>query len=298
MPLKQRILVTTLAGFLVALTACGSAGGGQSAGDASSSGGSSTTSRAKYVLPGDIKSSGVLRLGAVLTSVGKTYTGPNGQMTGLDTDLCNAIAKQFGASVTYSQVTVDSAITALQANRVDMICTGFVITAARRKQVAMVPTRRVTYGIATEVSDAASVTSPDSLCGKAVSATLGGDSQEEAQAWSNDCKAAGKPPYKLQFFQSIADSFTAVTQGRATGVVQDTTIIQYYLNKDQGALKMAYTLPASPNSLDGFMFNVHNTVLSTAVTKALNAMLANGQYAQIMNKWKTPSDLKISSFKL
>ena len=119
-----------------------------------SSGGSSTTSttltatpninvpvdqQVAAQVPADIKSNGTLTVAADATYAPNEFIASNGStVIGMDADLAKALAQAMGLQATVKNVTFDSIIPGLAANKYDLGMSSFTITKEREKTVDFV----------------------------------------------------------------------------------------------------------------------------------------------------------------
>src|SRR5947208_4682991 len=142
---------TRLAIALIAALATAAIGAGCGGSSSSTSGGTSTTLTAtpninvpadkKIVaeLPSSVKSSGTLTVAADATYAPNEFIAPDGTtIQGMDADLAKALAQAMGLTADVKNVTFDSIIPGLAANKYDLGMSSFTITKEREKTVDFV----------------------------------------------------------------------------------------------------------------------------------------------------------------
>ena len=212
----------------------------------------------------------------------------NGQMTGSDFQICNAAAKAAGLKPKWTNIAFGSLIPALQAGRVDAICSSVDMTAAREQVVDFVPYRIDSQGAAVAPGNPHAVSGPSSLCGLSAAELLGSIYQTFVQAQSATCVKEGKHPIALATFSSISEAFAQLLNGRASVVVGDAPILTYYVRQSNGKAAMAYS-GVNPTTA-GIAVVPGNLGLVGELTAGLYKIKASGQYQAILSKWGLSTD--------
>jgi polar amino acid transport system substrate-binding protein len=207
----------------------------------------------------------------------------NGQMSGADYEICNALAKQMGLTANWVDISFGTLISALDANRIDAACSSVDITPARQAVVNFVPYRSDSEGAATQYGNPHHVTSPSGLCGLNAAELLGSVYQTVVTQQSALCIKEGKKPINMQTFQTIADSFAQILNGRADVVVGDAPIMQYYVQNQPGKASLAFQ-GVKPKSV-GIAIRKDDPALQKQLEAALQKIIQDGTYARIMGEW-------------
>jgi polar amino acid transport system substrate-binding protein len=239
----------------------------------------------KAELPAAVRSSGTLILGTTLApgTAGLPHAGENaaGQNIGLDVDLRNAVAKVLGVTWNVQYGTFPTVIPGVQNGKYDVGQDNFGVTKVREKVVNF-----STYlndgqsflgGASTQLT---SVTSLTDLCGLTVATSPGTTFQQILTAGASKCAAAGKSPYKVQYFSDNAPIFLGLANGKIDVEFGPTLSLKY------DALHIAGTKYLGQTSVTpvGFV-TAKNSPLAKALSDAVNELIANGDYAKIFAKW-------------
>ena len=232
--------------------------------------------------------------GDAAIAFGADFTEPPGQviidgmMSGSDYELCNALAQAMGAKATWSNIDFGSLIAALNARRIDAACSSVDITPARQNVVSFVPYRLDSEGAAVQYGNPKQVKGPGDICGLNAAELLGSVYQTVVEQQSAACTQAGKKPVDLRTFNTVADAFAQLLNGRADVVVGDAPIMAYYVQKQPTKTSMAFQ-GINPKEV-GIALRKDDGALQQKLQAALRKLQADGTYARILAKWNLASE--------
>jgi polar amino acid transport system substrate-binding protein len=239
------------------------------------------------VVPADIKSAGVLRVGTDASyppfeSIGDD----NKTVVGLDADLARGIADTLGVKVQMVPTAWDGIIPALKARRFDLIMSAMDDTADREKQVDYVNYMKVpAFGMLVPKGNPQRLKTFADLCGKAVSVQKGTTQADAVDAAS---KACGDKPMKVRTFPTEADAQLQVRTGRAVADVTDQVVAVYVASSKGGGKLAAVPIPGQPPSIKGIAVRKDATELRDAVKAALTKLHGSGAYQGVLKQWGFP----------
>jgi polar amino acid transport system substrate-binding protein len=298
---KKPFATTVLAGLLTAtaLAAAGcasngpaKAGGGPSGGSSSSSSTASTGSSsastsggvdaaAAALLPAAIKKSGKLTIGVDPTYPPNEYRDSSGNITGWDVELFAAVAKRLGLTAAPQQATFDTILPSVTRGRYDVGVSSFTDNAEREKQVDFVTYFSAGYQWAARKGSNVTAANP---CGLTVAAGVGTDEAlHDVPDLSKQCVKDGKKPIKLLTYQTQDLTTESVVLGKADAMDADSPVTGYAVQKTGGKLQLAGKVyEAAPY---GVLMAKNAGTLKQALQKAIQSMIADGTYQQILTKW-------------
>lgn len=134
--------------------------------------------------------------------------------------------------------------------------------------------------------------SPQGLCGKRVAvprSSKGHGMHLTIERWSHDnCTKAGNPAVVLVYSESIATILLEMKQGRVDASVNSGGSLDYQ-NQTEGN---AYIKIGNPlyKPMGGLAFLNENMQLGLALKNALDGLIADGTYVQLLRKWKISVD--------
>lgn len=275
-----------------AIVGCGSSSSSSSTSSTSSASSSSaaTSSAASgavpsvaALVPAAIKSKGTLNVAADASYAPDEFIAPDGKtVIGMDADLAKALAAAMGLKANVVNATFATIIPGMAAGRYDLGMSSFTDTKKREKTVDFVDYANVGESFYTKASGGTSIGSIADICGLSVSVETGTTEQSDAAAQSAKCTKAGKKPVSVHAFPNQNLANLAVSSGRAQLGFADTPVAAYQVKKTGGTFKL---VGAAYATAPYGIAVARSTGLTKAVEAALVALIKNGTYGSIFNKW-------------
>jgi polar amino acid transport system substrate-binding protein len=234
-------------------------------------------------LPESIKQAGALRLTVNSTYAPMEYRDPTtNQLVGLDIDLANELAKRLGVKIVWSETPFAELIPSLQTKRADFIISGISDRSSRREAADFID--YLATGPQFFVLTENEAKSPIDLCGRKVGTTRSTSFPVEIEKWSKqNCEANGKPALQYVPGENSIDVRNQLKQGRIDAAVQGTETLPYAQQQEAGK----YRVIGEPfaTGYQGIMFRKDDVALREVVTEHLAAMIADGSYKAILDKY-------------
>ena len=241
------------------------------------------TSAQAAELPAEIKQAGALKLTVNSTYAPMEYRDPaSNELVGLDIDLANELAKRLGVKIVWSETPFAELIPSLQTRRADFIISGISDRASRRETADFVD--YLATGPQFFVMAESEAKAATDLCGKKVGTTRSTSFPVEIEKWSKqNCEAAGKPAIQYVPGENSIDVRNQLKQGRIDAAVQGSETLPYAQAQEAGK----YRAVGEPfaTGYQGIMFRKDDAVLREVVTEHLTAMIADGSYKKILDKF-------------
>jgi len=234
-------------------------------------------------LPESIRQAGVLRLTVNSTYAPMEYRDPEtNELVGLDIDLANEIAKRLGVKIVWSETPFAELIPSLQTRRADFIISGISDRGSRRETADFVDylTTGPQFFVLTENAAKSAI----DLCGKRVGTTRSTSFPIEIEKWSRqNCEAGSRPAAQYVPGENSIDVRNQLKQGRIDAAVQGSETLPYAQQQEAGK----YRVVGEPFSTgyQGIMFRKDDAALREVVTQHLAAMIADGSYKAILDKY-------------
>jgi polar amino acid transport system substrate-binding protein len=269
----------------VGLAACGSS-------SKSSSGSSNTTTASGDLfskLPSAIQASKQLRIGSDIEYPPiEFFKEGTTEVQGVDYDLAQAMAAKLGVTVKFINDTDFAGIIgALQAGRFDLIMSAMNDTAERRANGAdFIDYFTAGTSIIVQKGNPKGIETLDDLCGDTVAVQKGTVQDTDViTPQIAKCKTAGKTLTVLRF-EKDTDALQQVKNGRAIANFEDFPVAAYNAKTSGGGNDFeAVNVPGIAPGDYGIATLKANTQLRDALQAALQAIIADGTYDQILAKW-------------
>ncbi len=234
------------------------------------------------LVPEEIRAAGVIRMALNPTYPPFESTAADGSIVGLDPDLAHAIGEVLDLEIEFVPTSFDAIIPALQANDVDMAMSSIGDTIAREEVVDF-----ATYywnGTLVLVADGNPLDiTPELACGTRIGVVRGSLQQNTfLPAQSPRCEEAGEEPPVASAYQDVAQAILALQSDRIDGVMADAPPMLDAESKNDG-FETAGPLLRNPNP--GGVALPKGSGLVEPVNGAINLLIEDGTYAEILDKW-------------
>lgn len=243
--------------------------------------GSPTSSSLASMVPSDVSSDGVLTFGSDGTYPPNEFVGTDGKtMEGMDIDLGNAIAAKLGLTAKFVNAPFDSIIPAIQSGKYEAGISSFTDNKDREKVLDF-----VTYysaGTSWAAKSGATIT-PDTACGKNIAVQKGTVQVDDITARSKTCTDAGKAAIKINQYQSQQDATASVVSGKNEAMLADSPVTGYAVKTSSNQLVIVGT--AYDTAPYGIALPKAKGDFAKAVQGAINAIIADGSYKTILDKY-------------
>ncbi|MFN8592799.1 MAG: ABC transporter substrate-binding protein [Thermomicrobiales bacterium] len=215
----------------------------------------------------------------------------NGEYKGFDIELGAAIAALMGLQPEIVDMQFDGLIPALQGNRIDLINSAMYIKAEREEQVDFIPYMIIGEAIVVPKGNPLGITSMDDLSGRTVAVTVGAIEEIYANEANAKLKAAGKPEMTVLTLPTANDAVLATTQGRADAYLHSTPGAAFLMQEMPDTFEVAGIFALDTRI--GIAVRKGDTAMKEAIQAALDALVANGTYDELMAKYNLPADLSL-----
>jgi len=303
--LARRLVVPAALATALVLSGCGggdssSASGSSSSSARVSSAGSAVPDTASIVdavskddalaaaVPADL--GGKLSVGSNVQSPPNNFYAEDGKTpVGFEVDLITAIGKKLGLTVGYSDMSFDSLITSLQTGRVTTTIAGMNDTAERQAKIDFVDYFNSGITIMVRKGNPAKITDSDALCGKKIAVVQGTTQEDFASEQSQKCTSDGKEALAVTATPSDSQNQTQLRTGRVDAILNDLPTA-VYISKTAGNGKYFETVDQAPINGGPYGIGVSKgSPLVQPVQQALQALIADGTYGNILKAWDVTS---------
>ena len=233
------------------------------------------------MVPADVSADGILTFGSDGTYPPNEFVGTDGKtMEGMDIDLGSAIAAKLGLEAEFINAPFDSIIPAIQSGKYEAGISSFTDNKEREQVLDF-----VTYYSAGSswAAKTGSTLTPDTACGKNIAVQKGTVQADDITARSKVCTDAGKPAITINQYQSQQDATATVVSGKNDAMLADSPITGYAVKTSDGQLQIIGTVyDTAPY---GVGLPKAKGDFAKAVQGAIAAMIADGTYASILDKY-------------
>ncbi|MFF7965810.1 ABC transporter substrate-binding protein [Streptomyces sp. NPDC007903] len=278
-----------VAGTLL-LTGCGDQTKGKDSGGASDS-----TAPLANLLPGDIRDKGEIKVGSDIHYAPVEFKDSSGKVVGIDPDLATALGDQLGVKFSFEDGTFDGLLTGLRSGRFQMAMSAMTDNKNRQEGVDPDTGKKVGEGvdfvdyltagvsIYTRKGDTKGITDWSDLCGKKLAVQRGTVSEDLAKQETKKCPAGKK--ISIEPFDDDQQSQTRLRSGGVDAASSDFPVAAYAVKTSGGGKDFEVVGDQVEAAPYGIAVAKKDTQLRDALKAALNAIIKNGEYAKILQKW-------------
>lgn len=269
----------TVAALALLMSGCGSSA---PAATSTPAGSASADASLSKLVPDDIRAKGTLAGGASFDTQPMNFYSPGNKPDGVIIDLLNAAAARLGLSIKWSQIPYSGLVPALQSKRVEIAGAQISKTAENNGVVNLLAFYKASSSLL--VPAGKDYASDTDACGTRFGLTTGSTVNKNiADAINKECTDAGKPALQYLYFPSFNAGQDAVRAGRIDSFLNSTPQIQLAVKADK---TLGATLVGKIAAREtGVALPKEYGALTQAIQGAFNAMIADGEYKKILDKW-------------
>ncbi|MDD6919730.1 MAG: basic amino acid ABC transporter substrate-binding protein [Eubacteriales bacterium] len=207
-------------------------------------------------------------------------TDKEGKVDGFDVDLLNAIAKDQGFEVEWSNMGFDGLIPAVKSGNIDVVISGLTINDERKQEVDFSDEyfdAGFVLGVKKNnetIKDVNSLTKNDK-----VAAQIGTMSADIIKKWAKEGKIG-----EAKIYDKVNDAIMDVNNGSVAAILNDKPVLLEYISQQPDTIKIVGdTIEQQPY---GIAVKKGNTKLLEKINKGLKNLKDNGEYDKLLKKWK------------
>lgn len=218
----------------------------------------------------------------------------NGVTKGFDADVMALIGPKLGLETSFQDTRFANLISGLQANRYDLIASALYVTPARAEVVDYIPYAKTGGALMVRADDSFAPKTPEELCGKRVGNLKGAAWVPELQKVSDE--ACGDARMSVQEYATSAEAAQALLSRGVDVVFDDAGVAQSAVVNSGNRLKITSDEILFPVVM-GLAVKKGNDDLKTALTAALDEVIASGEYQAVLDHYNLamPTDAEITA---
>lgn len=286
MPRSTVRTVLALPIVLLLAAGCGATGNGSgdtgSASSSTAATGPGKNASLAAMVPADVAKDGKLTIGTDTTYAPNEFVDDSNKTVGMDIDLGDAIAQELGLTADFQAASFDGILAGLSAGKFELAMSSFSVSTERLQTVDMVSYFTAGTSMAVLKGNPAGLTLND-LCGHTVAVQKGTTQADDLATRSATCTQGGKGPITVSEFQAQTDVALALTSKRAEAMLADSPVVDYAVKQTNGQLEKVGASYA--NAPYGIGVAKNKGDFAKAVQGAVQALMDDGTYKQILDKW-------------
>lgn len=240
-------------------------------------------------LPADIVEAGKVSIGTeALYPPFESFADDNSTIVGLDPDLAHSLGQVLGVDVEFTHTAFDGLLTALDGGRFDLVMAAITDTKDREEVYDFVDSFLTGQSIVVKKGNPGGLEGITDLCGQPV-AVLKASTQEKLLGQFNEEECAGDP-IEIDSFPSDKDALMQVQSGRDVASFTQDAVGSYNAATIGGGnqFEIANSEALLPTPV-GMVFTKEDTQLRDAFKAALEKLIADGTYDEILSEYQLES---------
>jgi polar amino acid transport system substrate-binding protein len=280
--------------MVLAISAMVSAACAGSTPTGSTPGGTTPTRQARLdpalrdLLPQSVKDRGVLRVGTDASYAPMESYAPDGRtIIGMEPDLGVEIGRVLGVRLQFEAIDFDKLLATLEHGDLDLAVSAMTDTTERAKTADFVNYFSSGTSILVQRGNPTGVTELNDLCGKVVAVET---STTQVDLLARTQKRCGMQPIIVKTYPTNSDALLELRTGRAVAVLNDLPPAIFLANDSR--TKAQYQLASNAQyepGLYGIVVAKSQVGMRDAVRGALEQLLRNGVYADVLARWHVQS---------
>ncbi|WP_326798428.1 ABC transporter substrate-binding protein [Streptomyces sp. NBC_01808] len=241
----------------------------------------SSSNAAPGALPKAIEDAGVIKVGSDIAYAPMEFD-QGGKPVGVDIDIANALGEELGVEFQFQNNVFDNLIPSLDSGRFDIIMSSMTDNKERQAEVDFVDYFSAGVSILVQKGNPDGISTLDDLCGKTVAFQRGTVSADIAKAQNEKCDK----PIKTLPFTKDTEALQQVKQGRAVADLNDFPVAAYNARESGGGDDFEVVGEQIDAAPYGIAVSKDNAELRDALATALDAIIENGEYQKVLEKWE------------
>ncbi|MES5816985.1 ABC transporter substrate-binding protein [Streptomyces sp. RG80] len=250
-------------------------------------------------LPAKIQKAGVIKVGTNAEYAPMEYQ-EGGKIVGVDPDIAAALGKQLGVEFKFTSGSFDGLITSLNSGRYDAAMSSITDTKARQEGlddkgkklgpgVDFVDYFTAGTAVYVQKGNPKKINSIADLCGQTAAVQRGTTYEQALKDQSKKCTDGGDKKITIEPFENDTEAQTRVKSGGAVAGVNDYPVAIDMARKADGGNAFEVVGEQVDAGPFGIAVNKDNKELASALEEAVNAIIKDGTYKKILEKWGAES---------
>ncbi|MBV1855582.1 ABC transporter substrate-binding protein [Catellatospora tritici] len=238
------------------------------------------------LVPAAISGKGELAVGTISNGVPPLafLADDDKTVVGVEIDIAQLVADTLGLKLTVTQSSWENLFLSIRSGKYDVGFSNITVT-EERKDIYDFATYRadsLTWEVAAD-SKITKIEKPADVAGLTVGVGSGSNQEKVLLAWLDENKAAKLPETKIQYYQTQTDYWLALKSGRIEAFFGPHSLSAYHVQVAKESKLVGDYYSPTP-ALIGAM-TVKDNGLIKALNEALNSIIANGKYAEVLARW-------------
>ncbi|MFI8827962.1 ABC transporter substrate-binding protein [Streptomyces sp. NPDC053431] len=239
-------------------------------------------------LPEAVRKRGTLTLGVSTGSAPPLafYATDDRTLIGVELDLATLVADTLGVKPEFSPVSWENLFVGLDSGKFDGVFSNVTVTEERKDKYDFATYRLDDLAFEAKKGAGWKVAGPADVAGRTIAVSSGTNQEKILVDWSRQNEKAGRKPVDIKYFQNQTDYYLALQSGRIDAYLGPNPTSAYHV-ASAGQTEIVGKFSGAGAGLQGKIAATtkKDSGLVEAYAGALNHIIENGTYAQVLKRW-------------
>lgn len=219
------------------------------------------------------------------------YATDDKTVIGVEPDIAYLVADVLGLKPHLNTVSWENIFVGLDSGKYDVGFSNITDTEERKEKYDFASYRKDDLGFEAKKGSGLKVTGPKDVAGRTVAVDTGTNQEKLLIEWSKEDVRAGLKPVDIKYYQNDSDTYLALQSGRIDLYLEPAPTAAYHV-ATTGKTEVVGTYSGAGATLQGLIAATtkKNNGLVKPLADALNEIIRNGTYAQVLKRWGLSGD--------
>ncbi|MFC8510871.1 ABC transporter substrate-binding protein [Streptomyces sp. NPDC057411] len=244
-------------------------------------------------LPEAVRKRGTLTLGVSTGSAPPLgfYATDDRTLIGVELDIATLVADTLGVKPDFNAVSWENLFVGLDSGKFDGVFSNVTVTEERKDKYDFATYRLDDLAFEAKKGSGWKVKGPADVAGKSIAVGSGTNQEKILVDWSKENEKAGRKPVDIKYFQNTSDYYLALQSGRIDAYLGPNPSAAYHVAA-AGQTEIVGKFSGAGAGLQGKIAATtkKGSGLVEAYAAALDHVIQNGTYAQVLQRWGLSSE--------
>jgi polar amino acid transport system substrate-binding protein len=204
---------------------------------------------------------------------------------GVETDLAVLIAGVLGLEAQLEATSWENLFISLDSGAYSVGLSNITVTEERKEKYDFATYRLDTLAFEAKKGGTWRVAKPEDVAGKVIAVDSGTNQEKILVDWSRSNEARGLPATDIKYYQKSSDYYLALESGRIDAYLGPNPTSAYHV-ATSGKTEVIGTLSGGGAIVGKIAATTKKgSGLAEPIAEAVDHLIANGQYAQVLDRW-------------
>ncbi|MFG2873151.1 ABC transporter substrate-binding protein [Streptomyces sp. NPDC048338] len=244
-------------------------------------------------VPEAVRKRGTLTLGVSTGSAPPLafYATDDKTLIGVEVDLATLVADTLGLKPEFNAVSWENLFVGLDSGKFDGVFSNVTVTEERKDKYDFATYRLDDLAFEAKKGSGWTVKGPQDVAGKTIAVGSGTNQEKILVDWSKENEKAGRKPVDIKYFQNVSDYYLALQSGRIDAYLGPNPTAAYHV-ASAGQTEVIGKFSGGGDSIQGKIAATtkKDSGLVAAYAAALDHIVENGTYGQVLKRWGLNSE--------